>query len=37
MRRADTAVRIISASPGEVFAALTDPDWRARPAERSLT
>ena len=26
MSRTDTAVRVISASPGRAFAALTDPD-----------
>jgi uncharacterized protein YndB with AHSA1/START domain len=32
MSRTDTAVRAISASPGGVFAALTDPDALAGPA-----
>jgi len=30
MSRADTAVRVISASPDRVFAALTDSDARSR-------
>src|SRR5688500_10490444 len=32
MGRTDTAVRVISASPDRVFAALTDPDALAGPA-----
>ena len=32
MSRTDTAVRVISASPDRVFAALTDPDALAGPA-----
>jgi uncharacterized protein YndB with AHSA1/START domain len=32
MSRTDTAVRVISAVPDRVFAALTDPDALAGPA-----